>query len=322
MSVATEAPPAKDDQLAADSVPTDLRWKTAAELRDQVATREELAEKRVELAAAQAELAEAKRGQTGFTGNETENETEVIHGRIRLVAQEKAHVERVEREIQRLEAWIWEPVHDVRLLQAALEAAETRKVRPSLETRADLLRLDEQRARRREAFEESSALLAAAKRELADLEDRAVNKGESVGRDIAKFEALVAQREREVRARTVAVNREIDETREREAELHAEHAASMAIEEDVRRERESAAAAAARIQERRRTMRALLELATALAADADVARRTSWGFPDELRIAIREMSEDAATRAAGVSMESDGPTWSCRIDDGARPEPA
>jgi hypothetical protein len=128
-----------------------------------------------------------------------------------------------------------------------------------------------------------------------------------VRKELAKAETRSSELERSLKEAEAALELEVEDTREEESALHAALADAIEIEERARREAEAAAAEASRIDQRRRTIQAIVEAANAIATDAGLAER-GWRFR-ELPSAISELGEDTITRRAGLKILRDGPLY-------------
>lgn len=226
---------------AVSDVPLDLLSKTSRELAGEIALRARLEIARALLIGARDAL-NAAQARVGTTVEVREDDTpdgaiighRFLGAKSAGVSDAQARVEQAEREIHELEAGVW--AVDDAVVELARAIAEEHEALPSAKLRAELSRIDADRGRRREDLAEFEALCAAAKRELADLDDRSARGGETLTKDIAKLEAFVEQREREVRARAVALQRTLEES---EPELVTLRSAL-----DVAEEREAAEKAA------------------------------------------------------------------------------
>lgn len=245
------------------TLPADLDSRTSAEIAIAIRIREQLDVKRAELDSAREDLAVATmRVGTSVPVYEDDGRGRQVQIGVKELGLESAGVLKAqkivaaaERDLRFLQEQVWP--HDVAALTAAHALAEEREAQPSTVLRARMIQIDEQRHRRREDLMESQALLAAAQRERADIDDP---------KDLARLEVLVARRTRELTGRQDALQREVDDTERELVQLRSAVPAAEQREAD-----EAAAAAAAEIQrvmtiQVRRRAKAFAELTQAEAA--------------------------------------------------------
>ena len=193
---------------ATNDVPLDLLSKTSGELAGEIALRARLATARSLLIGAREDLAAAQ-ARVGTKVEVREDDTpdgaivgyRFLGAKSAGITEAQARIDELVREIRELEAGIWH-VEDA-VLERARAIAEEHEALPSAKLRAEIDRIEVERARWRESLAESEALLGAAQRERADVDDP---------KDVSKLEVLVARRTREVSARRDALRQTIDET--------------------------------------------------------------------------------------------------------------
>jgi hypothetical protein len=235
MTSALEAPPdgASKDVTTSRTVPIELRSKTSAQISAQIALIAQLEAAASLLIGAREELAAAKaRVGTNVPVFEDDGRGRQVQIAWRELGPDSAgvpkaqqRIEQIERDTRVLEGGIWDV--DLEVLELARAIAGEREALPPAQLRAEADRIEAGRTRRREELAESEALLAAAQRERADVDDP---------KDLARLEVLVARRTREGADRREALRRTIEET---EAELTTVRSALGVAEGREAEEREA-----------------------------------------------------------------------------------
>lgn len=270
MTTTIEAPSdvtSKKSVAATPEVPIELLGRTTRELSAQIALRSQLDIARSRLIGAREELAaaEARVGTevpVNADGEVVDADDRGIVGYRKLGAQgagvvtdaktkkpgAKERLAQVERDVQVLEAGIWDVDGDV--LERARSIAEEYEAQSAAGLQGQLDEIQKDRDRCRAKFNEYEALLAAATRELEELDVRGMRDGANVAKDVARLEEHKVKLEHQVRAGASVLKRTNRETEPRFRKL------TSAIE--VAKQREAAEQEARELAELSRKIAARL----------------------------------------------------------------